>query len=111
MKYYLVKQQDESDCGAACISTVAKFYGKRISVSKIRNVAGTDINGTSGKGIVRACESIGFSCKTMFSDKKLLKSEYPLPLIVHIKRDGLEHYIVIYKVKKTKFLWPILLIL
>lgn len=104
MKYYLVKQQDESDCGAACISTVAKFYGKRISVSKIRNVAGTDINGTSGKGIVRACESIGFSCKTMFSDKKLLKSEYPLPLIVHIKRDGLEHYIVIYKVKKSKIL-------
>lgn len=104
MKYYLVKQQDESDCGAACISTVAKFYGKRISVSKIRNVAGTDINGTSGKGIVRACESIGFSCKTMFSDKKLLMSEYPLPLIVHIKRDGLEHYIVIYKVKKSKIL-------
>ncbi len=104
MKYYLVKQQDESDCGAACISTVAKFYGKRISVSKIRNVAGTDINGTSGKGIVRACESIGFSCKTMFSDKKLLKSEYPLPLIVHIKRDGLEHYIVVYKIKKNKIL-------
>lgn len=104
MKYYLVKQQDESDCGAACISTVAKYYGKRISVSKIRNLAGTDIKGTSGKGMVRAFQSIDFSCKVMFSDKKLLRTEYPLPLIVHIKRDGLEHYIVIYKVKKNKIL-------
>lgn len=104
MKYYLVKQQDESDCGAACISTVAKYYGKRISVSKIRNLAGTDIKGTSGKGMVRACESIGLSCKTMFSKEKLLMKGYPYPAIVQIKKDGLEHYLVIYKVKKHKIL-------
>lgn len=49
MRYYNVKQQDETDCGAACIATIAKYYGKRISITKIRNIAGTDTKGTSGK--------------------------------------------------------------
>ena len=104
MKYCLVKQQDESDCGAACISTVAKYYGKRISVSKVRNIAGTDIQGTSGKGIVKALESIGFTSKVMFSKEKVLQSDYPFPLIVHINKDSLEHYLVIYRIKKNKIL-------
>lgn len=104
MKYSLVKQQDESDCGAACISTVAKYYGKRISVSKVRNIAGTDIQGTSGKGIVKALESIGFTSKVMFSKEKVLQSDYPFPLIVHINKDSLEHYLVIYRIKKNKIL-------
>lgn len=40
MRYVLVKQQDETDCGAAYISTISKFYEKKISITKIRNIAG-----------------------------------------------------------------------
>lgn len=36
MRYVLVKQQDETDCGLACISTISEFYGKKISITKIR---------------------------------------------------------------------------
>lgn len=104
MKYYLVKQQDETDCGAACISTIAKYYGKRISITKIRNIAGTDKRGTSGKGIIKASTSLGFDCKCLISKEKKLKRDIPYPIIAHIKRDGLEHYIVIYKINKNKIL-------
>lgn len=105
MKHYcLVHQQDETDCGAACISTIAKHYGKRISISKIRNLAGTDTKGTSGKGIVKCATSIGFSCKALFSKKSELKQDLPFPIIVHLHKDGLDHYVVVYEVRKNKIL-------
>lgn len=104
MRYVLVKQQDETDCGAACISTISKFYGKKISITKIRNIAGTDQKGTSGKGIIKAATELGFSCKGFIAKEKKLKSDLPFPIIAHIIKDGLEHYIVIYKVKKDKIL-------
>ncbi len=104
MKYYLIKQKDESDCGAACIATIARFYGKRISVTKIRTIAGTDVDGTSGKGIIKACQALDLTCKAMFSKDKHLQTDYPFPIIAHINRNGFEHYLVIYKVKKNKIL-------
>lgn len=104
MKYYLIKQKDESDCGAACIATIARFYGKRISVTKIRTIAGTDVDGTSGKGIIKACQALDLTCKAMFSKDKHLQTDYPFPIIAHINRNGFEHYLVIYKVKKNRIL-------
>ena len=104
MRYYNVRQQDETDCGAACIATIAKYYGKKISITKIRNIAGTDIKGTSGKGLIKAATTLGFTCKGLIAREKQLKSNLPFPIIVHIKRDGLEHYIVVYKVKKNRVL-------
>lgn len=104
-KYYsLVRQQDETDCGAACISTIAKFYGKRISVSKIRNLAGTDTKGTTAKGIIKAASAIGFTCKTLLTKTKELKTDLPYPIIVHLNKDELEHYVVVYKIHKNKIL-------
>lgn len=104
IKFSLVKQQDESDCGAACIATVAKYYGKRIPISKIRNLAGTDTKGTSAKGIEKAANAIDFSCKIIISKSKKLGRDLPFPLIAHIIRDNLEHYVVVYKIKKNKLL-------
>ena len=105
MKHYrLVRQLDETDCGAACISTIAKYYGKRISISKIRTLAGTDTKGTSGKGIVKCATSIGFSCKALLSKQKILKQDLPFPIIVHLNKDDLDHYVVVYEVRKNKIL-------
>lgn len=104
IKFSLVKQQDESDCGAACIATIARFYGKRISLTKIRNLAGTDSKGTSAKGILKAADTIGLTCKIFASETKIIKHDYPFPLIAHLKKDGLEHYVVVYKIKKEKIL-------
>lgn len=46
-KYHAVKQHDEKDCGAACLATVSKQYGLKMPVSKIRDIAGTDKQGTN----------------------------------------------------------------
>ena len=48
MKKDVVLQKDETDCAAACIATIARRYGKRIAVKRIRKFAHTDQEDTSG---------------------------------------------------------------
>lgn len=47
MIYYCIKQHDTTDCGAACLATIAKQNGLKLSISKIREIAGTDAQGTN----------------------------------------------------------------
>ncbi len=101
-KYVLVMQHDETDCGAACLASVAKLYGKRVSVSRIRYFSGTDSMGTSGLGIVKGAEALGLSCRGMLSSEKDLNLDVPLPVICHVRKDVLDHYVLVYGIKKNK---------
>lgn len=94
-------QHDESDCGIACISFVLHYYGKDVSIRKIREVAGTDKIGTSGLGIIKASEKFGLSCKGIMVNEKEKIVSFPMPAILHLKWAGHEHYVVIYKIKKN----------
>ena len=97
MKEKLIMQHDETDCAAACIASVAKYYGKNISIARIRRLAGTDQMGTSGLGIVKAATQLGFICKGGISNTKKISDEITYPIILHLKKDLLDHYAVLYK--------------
>jgi ATP-binding cassette subfamily B protein len=59
-RYVCIKQHDIKDCGCACLATISKQYGLKIPISKIREVSGTDKQGTSAYGIIKAAEQLGF---------------------------------------------------
>lgn len=102
-KYYCVKQHDITDCGAACLATISKQYGFRTSITKIREVAGTDKQGTNAYGVIKAAEQLGFSAKGVKGDKNAFFSEFPLPCIAHVIANGaLLHYVVIHKITKKQ---------
>lgn len=103
MKYYCIKQHDITDCGAACLATVSKQYGLAVSITKIREIAGTDREGTSAYGMVQSAEKLGFTAKAVKGDANAFFSEFPLPAIAHIATEsGLLHYVVIHKITKKK---------
>ena len=103
MKYYCVKQHDITDCGAACLATISKQYGLNLSISKIREVAGTDKQGTNAYGMIKAAEQLGFSAKGVKGNQEAFFTEFPLPAIAHVVVDGsLLHYIVIHKITKKQ---------
>lgn len=104
MKYYCVKQHDITDCGAACLATISKQNGYKVSISKIREIAGTDREGTNVYGIIQAAEQLGFSAKGVKGNKEaFFSSEFPLPCIAHVLIDGeLMHYVVIHKITKRR---------
>ncbi len=104
-RYYCVKQHDITDCGAACLATISKQYGFKTSITKIRETAGTDKQGTNAYGLIKAAESLGFTAKGVKGNQEAFFSEFPLPCIAHIVVDGtLLHYVVIHKITKKKVL-------
>lgn len=103
MRYYCVKQHDMTDCGAACLATISKQNGYKISISKIREIAGTDKQGTNAYGVIQAAEQLGFSAKGVKGNADAFFSEFPLPCIAHVIVDGnLMHYVVIHKITKKQ---------
>lgn len=105
MKYYCIKQHDITDCGAACLATISKQYGYKTSITKIREVAGTDKQGTNAYGVIKAAEQLGFSAKGVKGNQEAFFSGFPLPCIAHMVVDGnLMHYVVIHKITKKKII-------
>ena len=60
MKYPFIRQYSEEDCGAACIAMIAKHYGRRFALSRIRERVGTGQLGTSLLGLRQGAEGLGF---------------------------------------------------
>lgn len=101
-KFICIKQQGGTDCGAACLAMISKYYKKNISVSLIRELTGTDNQGTSIYGMLVACKKLGFNAKAFKGEDKYdFMADYTLPAIAYMYSDnGQYHYVVIYK--KTK---------
>jgi len=97
-----IKQHDITDCGAACIASVAANYDLKLPVSRIRQIAGTDKKGTNVLGLIKAAEQLGFTAKGVKGGVDALP-KIPLPAIAHIiVKKVLAHYVVIYSVKGDK---------
>ena len=94
----LIKQRDLTDCGAACLCSVAAYYKLRLPVSKVRQFAGTDRRGTNVLGLMEAAEKMGMQARGAKGNEESL-TKIPLPAIVHlVVRDQLHHFVVLYKV-------------
>jgi len=93
-----VKQRDITDCGAACLASVAAHFGLNMTVSRIRQYASTDKKGTNLLGLIEASEKLGFQAKGVKGPFESL-SKVPLPAIAHvIVKEVLHHYMVVYEV-------------
>lgn len=105
-KYYCIKQHDYKDCGCACLATICKTYGLKYPISKIREVAGTDKDGTSALGVIKAAEKLKFSAKGVKANKpEDIFSEIPLPAIAHVVIDNtMLHYVVIHKISEKEII-------
>jgi ATP-binding cassette, subfamily C, bacteriocin exporter len=97
-----IKQRDLSDCGAACLASVAAYYGLRIPVSRIRQYAGTDKMGTSLYGLMEAAERLHFQARGAKISGMPLRG-IPVPTIFHlVLENGLQHFVVVYRIKKDR---------
>lgn len=95
-----IKQRDITDCGAACLASIAAHYNLKMPVSRIRQYAGTDKRGTNVLGLIEAAEKLGFQAKGAKGGADALP-KIPLPAMAHvIVKNGLHHFVVIYKVSK-----------
>lgn len=93
-----IKQHDITDCGAACLASVAANYNFRLPIAKIRQYASTDKKGTNVLGMIEAAHKMGFDAKGV---KGVFESLFkiPTPTIAHVViKEVLHHFVVIYNV-------------
>ena len=102
MKYQIVLQHSEEDCGAACLATIAKHYGRTFAISRMREAVGTGSRGTSLLGLRRGAETLGFNTRQVKASAQLLDqlNKAPLPAIIHWKG---YHWVVLYGQKGKKY--------
>lgn len=92
-------QHDAMDCGPTCLRMVARYYGKHYNLETLRESSHITREGVSMLGISRAAESIGFRTMGVKLSFEQLRSEAPLPAIVHWNQN---HFVVAYKISGKK---------
>lgn len=93
-----IKQHDLTDCGAACLASIAAYHGLFMPLARIRHLASTDRQGTSLLGMVKAAEKLGFHAKPVRGSKESIPY-IPCPSIAHLNMpNGLQHFVVIYRI-------------
>lgn len=98
--YPYIEQQSAADCGAACLAMISQYWGKRLSINFIRNLAGVGRQGASLKNLSQASERLGYQARPVRASLDSLTTEKK-PWIAHWEGD---HYIVVYGFKKNKIL-------
>src|SRR5207249_3697692 len=81
------------------LAMVAKYYGVRLSVGKLRETANIGREGASLLSLSLAAEQVGFNARAVRADFTSL-ARLELPVIAH-HRGGL-HYVVIYGVHEDR---------
>ncbi len=102
MRYTFVKQHDATDCAAACMAMVCLHYKKETTITKLRDIMGTDLKGTNLIGLSKCAEQLGLLSQAVRVDKEGFLSDYTLPAIANvITKEGLSHFVVVFKITKT----------
>ena len=99
-KYPFVLQQSAMDCSAACLAMVSSFYGKRINMNYIRELADVGRHGTSMLALAEAAETLGFITRGLRATYDGLAQLKP-PLICHWRGS---HFVVLYEINPTSAL-------
>lgn len=92
-----VWQIDEMDCGAACLAIVMRHFGRPVSLSRIRQLVHTGLDGASLRAICQGAEELGLPARSVKASPAHL-DQMPLPAIAHWEGN---HWVVVYDVDRT----------
>jgi ATP-binding cassette, subfamily B, bacterial HlyB/CyaB len=97
-RYPFFEQQSAADCGAACLVMVGRYWGKNLSINRLRDLANIGRSGASMRSLSAAAESLGFSTRPVKASLDKF-AQQPLPAIAHWQG---RHYIVVYEITKKQ---------
>ncbi|MGH9765833.1 MAG: ABC transporter transmembrane domain-containing protein, partial [Blastocatellia bacterium] len=92
-----IKQIDEMDCGAASLAMVCRYFGRKVSITRIRQVVHTATDGTSLRGLCQGAEALGLAARSVKASKSNLQ-QMPLPAIIHWEN---YHWLVLFDANET----------
>ena len=97
-RFPVLLQQSEMDCGAASLAMICSYFGVKVSINRLREMANVNREGATLHSLAEAAENLGFKARGIRADYDLLvRSE--LPAIAHWEG---YHYIVVYRVTASE---------
>ena len=91
-----VPQTTSVDCGAACLSMVLGYFGRDVELSEIREVVGTDRDGTDALAIVVGARELGLRARSVALDLDGLRYLPPASVLFWDFR----HFVVFERLRK-----------
>lgn len=95
-RFPLIEQAEESDCGAACLAMVCKYFNIPVTLGKLRDMANVTSEGATLESLAKVGESLGFTARGVNCTYDSLLG-FDLPFVAHWEG---YHYIIVYGVSK-----------
>lgn len=99
-RFKFARQFDQMDCDPACIRMVAAYHGKDYPLSYLRSLSHLTREGVSVAGIRDALRQLSADSASFEMTLEQLECLCPLPAILHWEQN---HFVVLYKIKKSRF--------
>lgn len=95
--FRIIYQQEQEDCGAACLAMITRFYGFQVTMEAIKAFCGDMKSGLSMFGLNYAARRIGYNTKAVRLNEEELcglpKDVYPF--VAHWRQS---HFVVVYEI-------------
>lgn len=104
----LIRQHEEKDCGAACLSMILEYYGKKIPFATVSEAIKVDRQGANLYGLHDGAAQFGLNSDILEGTaqdfiQEVRVDQIKLPAIVRIvNRFGMEHYVVVTSISKKR---------
>ncbi len=92
--YPFYAQHSASDCSAACVVMVGRYWGRDFNINRLRELAYVSRDGASLKGLANAVENLGFNSRPVKASLDRLATQQ-LPAILHWEGN---HYVVVFEI-------------
>lgn len=104
-KKLIVRQNGYKDCGPSCLLSIMKYYGLDASQEEVSYILKTNIDGTTAYDIINGSRSFGFDGYGIhYTYEDIINNNVSFPIICHVLKNNMYHFIVIYKIKKDKMI-------
>lgn len=101
-KKLIVKQNGFKDCGPSCLLSIMKYYGFEASHEEVTFTLKTTVDGTNAYNIINGSRLYGFDGYGIhYTYEEIINSEISFPIICHVIKNNMYHFIVVYKVNKN----------
>lgn len=95
----VILQSESSECGIACLTMIAGFYGLDIDLFNFRQRYGSASQGASLLTLSKTAENVGLKSRALSLDLDEIR-QLKLPCIIHW---SMNHYVVLTKVRKSSY--------
>ena len=95
-----ILQMEATECGAACLAMILGYYGKNISLEKIRTDCGVSRDGAKATHILKAAEKYGLKGKGFKMELSVLQQGLIMPPVILFW--NFNHYVVFEGFKGNK---------